>query len=168
VWLDEGRDLVYVANTFGRSILVWEDAATVDGDTPPARVIEHDRIGSPVFVFVEPARDLLFVAVMAMDRRVAEPSIAVYARASTRSGYVEPDVVIAGPSTRIDAGNNQTTHNVWYDDARHLLIVGHHTNEVRAYDGASTISGIVAPARVIQWTTGMQYFPPQPLWVTVP
>jgi hypothetical protein len=37
LWIDEARDLLDVANTFGGSILVFDHASTADGNVAPAR-----------------------------------------------------------------------------------------------------------------------------------
>lgn len=147
VWLDRDRDIAYVANTFGDSILIWDEAHLADGNLAPTREITSPRLGHPVFVFVEPTLDLLFVAVMRSDPRMSEPSIAVYANASTLDGEVEPNLVIAGPMSRIAEGSNQTTHNVWYDAARDRLFVGHHTNEVLIFDTSGVDLTPAAPMR---------------------
>ncbi len=239
LWIDEKRDLLYVANTFGQSVLVFSSASTADGNVRPARRITSQKLGFPVFVFVDSAADRMFVASMGAGPLSKEPSVLVYRAASTLDGVADPPLRIVGPSTRLGTGNNQTTHNVWWVAEKKLLLVAHHTNEVllfdladvdldapgpldrdlsprvidvsdsdatvpnhsvyglfylpendrlyvsvgfarggpnpgtppnavKVYDGVSarTVSGRVAPARLIHWTNGDVYFPPQPLWVT--
>lgn len=239
VWVDEPRDLLYVANTFGKTLLVFEGASTVNGNVPPSRVVSSSALGFPVFAYVDSEADRLFVACMGAGPPMPVPSIAIFNGASTLDGDVMPNVRIAGPNTRLGAGNNQTTHNVWFDRQSKLLFVGHHTNEVlifdlsavdldvagpvvldlaprvldvsasemeipnwsvyglffvpeddalyvstgfammgpkpgtppngvKVYEGVTSpsVSGRVPPAKIVTWTNGMTYFPPQPLWVT--
>ena len=247
VWLDESRDMLYVANTFARNVLVFEQASSADGNLAPSRTISHDALGNPVFVYVDEPSDRMFVATMNASLPDSFPqmrsAVNIYNDVSSLDGQREPDVVIAGEATRLEAGNNRTTHNVWYDSQRGLMLVGHHTNEllifdlndidlspstptehdiaprvlevheessgsdighwsvyglfylgdrdrlyvacghvtmqptkgappnaIKIYDGLldSDDSGIVSPDRVIHWTTAETYYPPQPLWVSVP
>lgn len=150
VWVDTTRDILYAANTFAENILVWDHASGVDGDIPPDRIITYSGsfMGKPVNVFVEPVSDLMFVATMqstAIAGGMGGPAIFVFKNASSLQGDRTPDVRIYGGTTRIDAGNNQTTHNVWYDATTGLMFVGHHTNEVLIFD----LSGVnLAPAIV--------------------
>ena len=248
VWVDATRDILYAANTFGRNILVWEDASSVDGDAPPDRVITYQLMGAPVYVFIDEISDRMFVAAMPGIEPLVpniNPSILIFNNASTLDGEQTPALRILGENSRLEEGNNQTTHNVWYDRQHELLFVGHHTNEllifdmtrtnwdptirptdlttliprvieinemtdgsdkenwslyglfylpsqdrlyvavgyttpgphpgspknsIKVYDGISnpSMTGVVKPTRVIYWSNGEQYFPPQPLWVTEP
>lgn len=83
-------------------------------------------------------------------------AVFIFKSASTLSGAVSPFIRIYGTNTRLDAGNNQTTHNVWYDSVHKLLFVGHHTNEILIFDlssvdfQASTASDIAPAPRVIK------------------
>lgn len=73
VWVDVSHDELYVANTFGKNILVFADAAHVDGNTPPSRTIFNPGLGTPVFVFVDEVNDWLFVASMPSPPEAPEP-----------------------------------------------------------------------------------------------
>lgn len=238
LWIDEPRDLLYVANTFGHTLLVFANASAATGNVAPARTLTSAKLGSPANVFLDQPADRLFVASIATGGQANKPAILIYNRASTRDGADDPDVRIIGTATRLAEGNNQTTHNVWYDPTSKLMFVGHHTNEIliydlagvdldpaaptdlelvprviqvnendgdvaswsvyglayvaahdrlyvstgatmggpkpgappnaiKVYDGVSqtAASGRVAPTRVIGWSNGTTYFPPQPLWV---
>lgn len=135
LWIDEGRDMLYVANSSlassdHRGVLVFHDASIVDGDPPPDRKLTFP--GTPVHVFVDGPSDRLFVVTM-------QPTgVLIFGGASTLDGEVVPGTTIAGPATRLDEGNNQTTHNVWFNADYEQIIVGHHTNEVLFYN----VSGI--------------------------
>jgi len=137
VWIDESRDLLYVANTFGASVLIFDNASSADGNVAPANSLSHESLGNPVFVYVDEGADRMFLASMnavvggGPQKRSA---VNIYNNASSANGNQQPDVQIAGNNTRLDEGNNQTTHNVWFDSDRKLLLVGHHTNELLIYD----------------------------------
>jgi hypothetical protein len=240
VWVDTTRDLLYVANTFSPSdrVLVFDAASSVTGNVAPSRVLRSPAIGAAVFAYVEPGEDRLFLACMAGGPAAHGAALALYNHASTADGDRPPDLRITGPSTRLEHGNNRTTHNVWFSPERRLLFAAHHTNEVlifdlsavdldapvspeldleprvidvsssdadvdrysvyglffverddelyvsvgyadggprpgtppngvRVFGGASSasVSGRAAASRVIEWQSGGQYFPPQPLWV---
>lgn len=133
IWVDTTRDILYAANTFSFNILVWDNASTVDGDTAPDRTITYTDMGAPVYVYIDSDTDRMFVAGM-NGGTGAEPSVMIFNNASSLDGEQIPSVRILGDSTRLTSGNNQTTHNAWYDSSTQLLFVGHHINEVLIYD----------------------------------
>ena len=153
LWIDEDRDVLYVANTFAENILVWDDASVADGNTPPDRVIDGEHLtgARPIHVFVDPAADRLFVVTAPGEAPPQPPAVLIYEGASTVDGDVPAQVRIAGTldrdsdcttdPTRLSCGNNQTTHNVVYDADSALLFVAHHTNEVLIYDLAGVDFG---------------------------
>lgn len=131
-WLDETRDLLYVANTFGENILVFNNASTINGDVAPDRIISNDSLGCPVYIFLDSIVDRMFVC--AMPAMGGPPTslksqVAIYNDASTLNGSVEPPIRLTGDNTRLTLGN-QTVHNTWFNPAKQLLAVGHHTNEL--------------------------------------
>lgn len=131
VWVDETRDILYVANTFAGSILVWDKASQVDGDIQPDRTITWQDMGAPVYIYVDAATDRAFVAAMPMIGG-KQPQVLIYEDISTRNGPSPPNLLVAGPNTRLDIGN-PTTHNTWFIAKGELLAVAHHTNEVLFY-----------------------------------
>lgn len=133
IWVDTSRDILYAANTFSLNILVWDNASTVDGNTAPDRMITYSEMGAPVYVYVDSEADRLFVAGM-NGGTGAEPSVMIFNNASTLDGEQTPSIRIRGEGTRLQEGNNQTTHNAWYDSGTQLLFVGHHINEILIYD----------------------------------
>ncbi|WP_293247548.1 hypothetical protein [Nannocystis sp.] len=112
VWVDETRDILYVANTFAGSILVWDKASEVDGDIKPDRTITWQDMGAPVYIYVDAATDRAFVAAMPMIGG-KQPQVLIYENISTRNGPSLPNLLVAGPNTRLDIGN-PTTHNTWF------------------------------------------------------
>jgi hypothetical protein len=154
--MDTSRDLLYAANTFANNILVWNNASTVTGNVAPARTITYSSLGKPVHLYVDDVSDLMFVVSMNTGITQKGGAVFIFKSASTLSGSVTPFIRIYGPDTRLDSGNNQTTHNVWYDSGHKLLFVGHHTNEVLIFDlstvdfQSSTPSDIAPAPRVIK------------------
>lgn len=244
-WVDEKRDILYVANTFGENILVFENASTINGNVAPNRVISHDSLGLPVYIYVDSMVDRMFVCAMpAMGKMIPsiKSQIAIYSdSASYLDGSIEPDIRITGPNTRLEL-INQTVHNCWFNPSKQLLAVGHHIFEmlffnlssidwstpipikydltprvirvddptaghdssdvnlygffwdletdrmfcsigidnpgggpmsscppsgIKIYSNVSdsTLSGVVAPDRIIYWSNCSTYYPPQPIWV---
>lgn len=143
VWVDTTRDILYVANTFAGSILVWDEASTVDGDTPPDRKITWPDMGAPVYIYVDAPTDRAFVATMPMLGGM-EPAVLIYGGISTMDGVIAPPLRVAGPNTRLTLGN-QTTHNAWFIAKGELLVVAHHTNEILIYEMAGTPWGHPGP-----------------------
>lgn len=164
IWIDETNGYLYSANSFDSTLTVYHNARTANSvATPtlaPDRTISHGDLGAPIFVFVDETNDRLFVASVAADSTTAcasggkESAIAIYENGSTVNGSVAPDYRIIGCNTRLMDGNNQTTHNVWYNAANNMLIVGHHTNEVLFYDLAdldtTTQDNDIAPVRYLE------------------
>ncbi|HYG53297.1 MAG TPA: T9SS type A sorting domain-containing protein [Flavobacteriales bacterium] len=148
-WLDESRDMLYVSNTFGENILVFNNASTISGDVAPDRVIAHDSLGCPVYIFIDSLVDRMFVCAMpAMGGPPTslESQVAIYNNASTQTGSVEPLIRITGDNTRLML-INQTVHNAWFNPTKQLLAVGHHTNELLMFDLTSVSWSTVSPLK---------------------
>lgn len=137
IWVDKPRDILYVANTSlsddaDKGILAFEPASTVDGDVAPTRVLQYtgdpQGFGRPVHVYVDSPTDRMFIVSM------GPAQVLIYPNASTQNGDVAPPTRIIGNNTRLEDGNNTTTHNVWFIAEKEWLVVGHHTNEVLVYD----------------------------------
>lgn len=252
VWVDRSRDILYVANTFAKNILVWDSPILKHGDSPPSRSIEWYQMGNPVNVMVDEPTNRLFVACMNSGPNGDSASILIYDSPNIRNGIETPIIRLIGSNTFLDSGNNQTTHNVVFNPDSEQLYVAHHTNEVLMYNlrginwhpplplprdtdpvprvlkinesstdtdiydwsvyglfhvrkpgeklyvsagytpgGTATmsgynthgtpmnaikvynqisdtsISGRYTPSRLIWWTWGDTYFPPQPIWVQI-
>lgn len=131
-WLDESRDMLYVANTFACNILVFHNASTRTGNTPPDRIIAHATLGAPVYIFIDESADRMFVAAM-NGGCGGQPKVAIYNAASTVNGNIQPIIRIEGGNTRL-GHRNPTVHNVWYNSNNGLLAVGHHTHELLMFD----------------------------------
>ena len=142
-WVDESRDLLYVANTFGESVLIFHQANSVNGNKVPNQVIPIS--GRPVYVYVDEQTDRLFVAVMPNGMPGVDPKVEIFNNASMLNGAVAPNIRISGSNTRFNIGN-MTTHNVWFRADKQMLAVGHHTNELLLFD-LSTLNWSSAPTQ---------------------
>lgn len=137
-WLDESRDILYVANTFGGNILVYDNAGTLDGDVAPSRTITYPNMGKPVYIYCDESNDRIFVTCMNMGGPPGLlPKVIVYNNASSLNGNsVTPSVTIEGSNTRLGF-RNPTVHNCWFNFSNNLLAVGHHTHELLMFDLSS-------------------------------
>ncbi len=131
-WLDEVNDRLYVANSFGCNILVFNNASTRNGNTPPDRIISSPVLSTPVYIFIDEPADRMFVACSGIGCG-GPPKVVIYNNASTINGVVTPNVRIEGSNTRLGF-RNPTVHNVWYNTLNGLLAVGHHTHEMLFFD----------------------------------
>ncbi len=131
-WLDEANDRLYVANSFGCNILVFNNASTINGNTAPDRVISHPTLSTPVYIFIDNTADRMFVACSGVGCG-GPPKVCIFNNASTINGVVNPNVRIEGSNTRLGY-RNPTVHNVWYNTTNGLLAVGHHTHEMLFFD----------------------------------
>ena len=133
-WLDKSRDMLYVANTFGDNILVFNNASKANGNIAPDRIIYHDSIGNPVYIFIDEEHDIMFVGALPDFKNPWErPSVSIFPQASTINGNLQPLIRIVGDSTRLGIAN-RTTHNVWYNKHTNMLAVGHHISELLFFD----------------------------------
>jgi hypothetical protein len=242
-WVDEKRDMLYVANTFGKNILVFHHASTINGDVSPDRIITHDSLGCPLYIFIDSITDRMFACTMPEMGSIIPPKIhsqiAIYSDSvSYLNDSIEPDIRITGDNTRLEL-INKTTHNCWFNPNKNILAVGHHTYEllffdmdtidwntstpikydltprvirvdnppvgtdsskvslygmywdiqtdrmfcsigytspsieksppeaIRIYNNVSdtSVHGSVAADRIIYWSNGQDYYPPQPIWL---
>src|SRR5688572_20583036 len=143
-WLDEANDRLYVANSFGCNILVFNNASTRNGNTPPDRIISHSTLSTPVYIFIDNAANRMFVACSGIGCG-GPPKVCINNNASTVNGIVSPDVRIEGSNTRLGF-RNPTVHNVWYNTTNGLLVVGHHTHEMLFFDMNTVNMSPGAPA----------------------
>jgi hypothetical protein len=124
LFLDGPNDRLYVANQGGSSILVFDNASTLNGNITPARVISGNAtlLVAPVDVVLDSTNNLLYVA--------DGTSILVFSGASTVSGNTPPvrniNMGISPGGLLLDATNNQ------------LYVSDPADNAVDRLDGASS------------------------------
>lgn len=146
VFVDETRDLLYVANDTG--ILVYANAGTVDGNVAPARHItgpdtQLQGTDADRRLFVDAANDRLYILV------AANQALYVWDNASTINGNVAPHRTLAGASTGF-----MYPWGMVVDVGRDLLYISDESADaIFIYDNASTVNGNVAPTRTISGAT---------------
>ncbi len=117
---------------------MFHHASTVNGDVAPDRIISHDSLGCPVYIFIDSITDRMFACTMPEMGSIIPPKvhsqIAIYSDSvSYLNGSIEPDIRITGDNTRLEL-INKTTHNCWFNPNKNLLAVGHHTYEMLFFD----------------------------------
>lgn len=89
VAIDPGRDILYVLNQGDPGVLVFDQASTRNGNTPPSRVISGTGfMKSPTALFLDPQSNTLYVA----DQEVN--AVFVYNNASVADGAAEHKTLI--------------------------------------------------------------------------
>ncbi|MFN8012057.1 MAG: hypothetical protein U0P81_11720 [Holophagaceae bacterium] len=137
--VDPTRNLLY--HTLGGVVRVWTSAATVSGNTAPARTITFTGATGSNSVCLDPAADRLFV-ILTLP---AGKRLAILNQASTKNGAVTPDATV-------DLGFPMEW--LFLDTANNRLYgtVGSSEN-LYVYNGVGTLaSGAVAPDRVITFS----------------
>jgi hypothetical protein len=132
--VDTAADRLYVANQGGSSILIFDNASTLDGNTAPTRVLSGNAttLVAPIDVALDTINNLLYVA--------DGTSIRVFSSASTINGNSPPvrniNMGVSIGGLLLDAVNNQ------------LYVSDPGDNAVDRLDGASSqdVVGIVGGA----------------------
>jgi hypothetical protein len=166
LWIDESRDILYVANRLPSSglysaVVAFHNAATVTGNIAPDRSIAGaaTMLDQPFNVFVDEARDYLYIA--NANGADANRGIVIYHSASTVAGDVAPDRQIAGNLTPFYS-THPTVHNVFLDLVRDQMYVANHQDEVYVFHNASTADGNIAADRTLSGfdnALGLFYLP---------
>jgi DNA-binding beta-propeller fold protein YncE len=133
ILLDSANNRLYVANAGASSILVFDNASTLSGSVTPTRVITSINLGTPTDVALDLVNNLLYVA--------DNLEIAVFGNASTVNGNT-PALRVILPGFTPDALHLDATNN-------RLFAADHISNTIDVFDGASLLSGSVAPTRTI-------------------
>jgi DNA-binding beta-propeller fold protein YncE len=135
IFVDTTRNLLYVANAgVTNQVLVFNNAATANGNIPPDRTISITSASAGLFVDV--MADRLYVA--------SGNSIRIYDDASTADS-VSPDRTISGGGSML----NQP-RDIFVDTGTDRLYVANATDDtVLVFDDASTASGSPAPDRIL-------------------
>ncbi len=141
IYYDNASDRLFVANYGGQNVLRFENFSQLSGNVAPDGVLEGLNTGliGPARVFLDPVNDWLYVT----DYDTA--SIRVFENASTLDGDIAPIRVIAGGNTNLVG-----PEGIVIDLVRDILYVADSDgNAIRVWGNASTVSGNVAPDRVI-------------------
>lgn len=142
LFVDSVTGGLYLTNLQANSVAVWNHAATVDGNTPPDRVVAGaaTRLNQPTGIALDPFRNRLYVVNQGGE-------ILIWNEAASLAGEVAPSAVVAGALTGLIAGN----HPLSLDVRRDALYVANGT-EVRVFEKLSRLTGDqdVGPTRTIQ------------------
>lgn len=96
VAIDSGRDILYVLNQGTPEILVFEGASTLNGNSPPTRILSGgNSYQIPSALFLDAEGDLLYVA----DK--GENQVYIFTNASQAEGEA-PHKTIAGNNTGLN------------------------------------------------------------------
>lgn len=97
VALDAARNLLYVSNATANAILVFDNAATVNGNVAPVRTITGSNTGLNVNngLLLDPLNNRLYIA------NLDGNSVIVFDSASTQSGNAPPARTLTGASTQL-------------------------------------------------------------------
>lgn len=151
VFVDITRNKLYVINggtigTGANSLLVFENATTVVGNTAPARTISggSTTLNSPSGGALDVFQDRLYVANAGSD------SILVFNAISTISGNKAPDRALTGVLTALDQ-----PRDLYFDLAGDRLYVANAgTDSVLVFNNAGIVTGNTAPNRTVALTPG--------------
>lgn len=171
LWIDESRDILYVANSYGGgfrcpgNILVFDDASTISGPAAPSRVIEgmNTMLATPLDLWVDPDSDTLYVAnanpewtpppppnpIDPFDPDSLPPGVNVYGSASTANGDVAPSRRIFSTNPLHPLNQDALVHDIHVDPIHDDLYLANQNQWVLVYSPASAVNGNVAPARVL-------------------
>lgn len=143
LFADSTNDRLYVANASPASILIWNSASTVNGNSPPTRTLSGaaTTLSVPRYALVDTTRDKLYVA------EASTGSILIWDNASTVNGNVAPTRVISGANTQI-----VSPAGLALDPARDELYVGtlaQTGKTILVFGSISSASGNVSPSRTI-------------------
>jgi hypothetical protein len=166
LWIDETRDILYVANRLPSSgvysaVVAFHNASLATGNIAPDRSIAGaaTKLDQPFNVFVDEARDYLYIA--NANGADANRGIVIYHNASGQDGDVAPHRQIAGSSTPFYS-THPTVHNVFLDLVNDHMYVANHQDEVYVFHNASTADGNIGADRTLSGfdnALGLFYLP---------
>ncbi len=133
IFIDTANNRLFVANSGGGDILIFEKVSTLTGNVAPTRVLTSTNLSLPTDVAVDPGRDLLYVA--------DSLEVAVFAAASTANGTTVAIRVIQPGFTPSAILLDATSDRLFLADSV--------SNAIRVFDGASTLNGSVTATRTI-------------------
>ncbi|MDH5512237.1 MAG: hypothetical protein OEY27_03400 [Gammaproteobacteria bacterium] len=140
------NDRLYVANTAGNTILVFDNASTKDGDVPPSRTLEGvaTTLNAPTAVFVDITRNKMYV-INGGTIGTGANSILVFDNATTVTGNTAFARTISGGSTTLNAPGGGAL-DVFQD---RLYVANTGSDSILAFNDISTVSGNKTPDRVL-------------------
>ncbi|MCA9792494.1 MAG: beta-propeller fold lactonase family protein, partial [Candidatus Eremiobacteraeota bacterium] len=150
VQVDISRDLLYVSNTGGSNILVFESASTVEGNVVPDRVIAgvNTQLAGNQGLLLDEASDRLIVA--------NGNAILSFDGASTAVGNPFPTRRVTGGNTRLNAAVSLAL-----DGSGSLYVADTGLAAILRFDSFSTLDGDVAPDAELEGSNTQHGIPGQ-------
>lgn len=133
--------IIYVVNTGANSILGFNSATTINGDTAPNRTLAGaaTTLSSPFHIFLDRVNNRLYIA------NATNNSVLIYDTASSLNGNTAPARTLVGAATQLAEPGG-----IFVDTANDILYVGNIAgNSITIYNGASAVNGNTAPNREI-------------------
>jgi 6-phosphogluconolactonase (cycloisomerase 2 family) len=146
--LDPQRNLLYVSGQ-AADILVFDATQPLDGTLTPLRAFKESTItfNADRRTFLDVANDRLY------QTQASGGKVFVFENASTANGTIT--------NTRVITGTQTTLASPWgitLDDKRDLLYVSDYsTNNIKVFAMGNTVTGDVAPVRIITLTGAGMY-----------
>ncbi|MCE7870035.1 hypothetical protein DYH09_06610 [bacterium CPR1] len=142
LFLDVANDRLYVANAGQSSILVFDNASTLEGDIPPTRFLEgaNTTLSGPAATVLDIGRDLLYVS------NTGRAGLLTFGSGAT----VEADVA---PLRTLEGANPgfQNNTDLFLDSAADRMFVANTgAGAISVFDSFSTLSGNVFANRVLR------------------
>lgn len=135
VAVDASRDLLYIADSGGEAVLVWEHASTLAGDVAPDRVFTLPSLERPEGIEIDSVHDRIYVG--------GPQSLFAFNGASTLTGAATPDATLPGGTIALSLDRLSDR----------LFIAAPSDFTVLVLDDASTLSGSLTAARTIYWAS---------------
>ena len=142
--MDLANDRLYVANFYGNSILVFDNASQTSGDIGPAREIvgANTLLNNPISLFLDTAHDRLYVSNFSLQSQ----NVLVFDNVSQITGDVAPSRVISG----FVLYSYSLLSGIFVDTTRDILyVVDFNGHAIYIFDGAQFLSGTVTASRII-------------------
>ena len=139
LFVDVAGNRLYVANNGNNSILIFDNADTINGETTPNRAVSggQTNLSSPAGVSVDTGNILYVTA--------SNNAILVFNNASTVDGDVAPSRTISGTATTLSSPSG-----IYVDTANNRLYAANPGNgSIVVFNNASTATGNIAPDRTV-------------------
>lgn len=140
LWRDSIAGVLYFADAQANSVSVWINAAMVDGNARPDRILTGPGLIQPNGIAVDPFRNRLYIV-----NRTGE--ILIWNDAAAVTGNAPPTAVIARSSTGLVPGD----HPIYLDVKSDTLYLANGT-QILVFEklGQSTGDKNIAPVRTIR------------------
>ena len=141
IFVDSTNDRLFVADSNGDAVDIYDNASTLDGPTAPTRQIKGAATGlaNPAGLQIDGSGRLVV-------SNSSPPSITVYAAAATANGNISPVATISGGNTGF-VSPNQIAFDTTARDTLYIADPG--SGSIMVFTSFITANGNLAPTRVI-------------------